>query len=144
MRFQNKTILLFMDKHTAHLYDTSDHNNVKIVFPRTASASSSHINEGIIWSHKHYYHKQLVRYTVSLIDQKLLHDATLMKLTVVDATHFTAISWCFVTHIKTLNYWFNVNQTNDGEDAKEYIIPKDDCRQLKVHYFKNMNPVILN
>jgi hypothetical protein len=89
MRSQNKTILLFIDKRTAHPQDTSDQNNVKVVFPTTASASSSHINKGIIWSHKHYYHKQLVRYTVSLIDHKLLHNATLMKLTVVDATHFT-------------------------------------------------------
>lgn len=81
-----------MDTRTAHPQDTSDQNNKKAVFPKTASASSSHINTGIIWSHKHYYHKQLVRYTVSLIDHKLLHDATLMKSTVVDATHFNAKS----------------------------------------------------
>jgi len=92
-----------MDKHTAHPQHTSDQNNVKVVFPKTASASSSHINAGIIWSHKHYYHKQLARYTVSFIYHKLLHDAKLIKLTVVDATHFTAKSWCFVTHIKTMN-----------------------------------------
>ena len=33
-----------MDKRTAYPHDTSDHNNVKVVFPKTASASSSHIN----------------------------------------------------------------------------------------------------
>jgi len=87
-----------MDKHTAHPQHTSDQNNVKVVFPKTASVSSSHINTGIIWSHKHYYNKQLARYTVSFIYHKLLHDATLMKLTVVDAIHFTAKSWCSVTH----------------------------------------------
>jgi hypothetical protein len=49
-------------------------------------------DQGIIKSFKHYYHNQLVSKTISMIDQKLLHDATLMKVNLLDAEHLVG-SW---------------------------------------------------
>jgi hypothetical protein len=51
-------------------------------------------DQGIIRSFKHYYHNQLVSKTISMIDHKLLHDATFMKLNLLNAQHFTVGSWC--------------------------------------------------
>jgi hypothetical protein len=70
-----------------------------------------------------------------MIDQTLHHDATLMKINVLDAQHFTMVSWHCVTHMTIANCLqkcgFNLNQTNDGEDATEFTTARDDWVQLK-------------
>jgi hypothetical protein len=63
-------------------------------------------------------------------DHKLLHDAILMKVNILDAQHFTAETWCHFFRITIVyhfhNCGFHLNQTNDSEDAT------DDCGKLKV------------
>jgi hypothetical protein len=71
-----------------------------------------------------------------MIYHKLLHDATLMKVNVLDALHFIAESWCCVTHTTIVNCFqkcrFNLNQTNDGDkDVRELSIAKNDWGTLK-------------
>jgi hypothetical protein len=60
----------------------------------------------------------------------LLLDAALVKLNVLDVLHFTVESWCCVAHIRAMNYYhecgFSLTQINDGEDAAELTIAKDD------------------
>jgi hypothetical protein len=62
-----------------------------------------------------------------MADHKLLHDATLMRLNVLDA-HFIAETWLCVTHATIVNCFqkcgFNLNQTSDGEDVRELSIAK--------------------
>jgi hypothetical protein len=54
-------------------------------------------------------------------DHKLLHDATLIKETALDALHFTVESWHCLTHMRIVNCFlkcgFNLNYSNDGEDT---------------------------
>jgi hypothetical protein len=70
-----------------------------------------------------------------MIDHKLLHDAALMKVNVLDAVHFIAESWCCVTHTTIVNCFqkcgFNLNQINDGEDVIELRISENDWGKLK-------------
>jgi hypothetical protein len=70
-----------------------------------------------------------------MIDHKLLHDATLMKVNVLDALHFIIESWCCVTHATIVNCFqkcgFNLNQTNDGEDVRELSVAENDWGKLK-------------
>jgi hypothetical protein len=70
-----------------------------------------------------------------MIDHKLLHDATLMKVNVLDALHFIAKSWHCITHTTIVNCFqkcgFNLNQTNDGEDVRELSIAENDWGKLK-------------
>jgi hypothetical protein len=70
-----------------------------------------------------------------MIDHKLIHDATLMKVNVLDAQHFTAESWHCVIHMTTMNCFqkcgLNLNQINDGEDVTEPNTAEDDWGQLK-------------
>jgi hypothetical protein len=69
------------------------------VFPPDCTSILQPLDQRIMRSFKHYYHKQLARKTISMIDHKLLHDAaTLMMVNVLDAQHFIAGSWCCVTH----------------------------------------------
>jgi hypothetical protein len=69
-----------------------------------------------------------------MIDHKFLHDATLMKVNVLDA-HFIAESWHCVIHTTIVNCFqkcgFNLNQTIDGEDVRELNIAKNDWGKLK-------------
>lgn len=52
------------------------------------------VNQGIIRSFKHYYDKQLVKKKIIfLIDHKCFHDATLLKVNVLNAMDFIAESW---------------------------------------------------
>lgn len=64
-----------------------------------------------------------------MIDNKLLHDTTHMKVKVSDAQKFRAKSWCYVTHKTTVNRFlkcgFNLNQTCDGADATKLGIAED-------------------
>jgi hypothetical protein len=70
-----------------------------------------------------------------MIDHKLLHDATLMKVNVLDALHFITESWRCVTHMTIVNCirkcGFNLNQINDGEDIRELSIAKNVWGKLK-------------
>jgi hypothetical protein len=67
---------------------------VKVVlFLPTCTRILQPFDQGIIGSFKHYYYKQLAGKTVSMIDHKLLHDAALMKVNVLDVQHFTVGSW---------------------------------------------------
>jgi hypothetical protein len=70
-----------------------------------------------------------------VIDHKLLHDAILMKINVLNAQHFIAESWCCVTHAAVVNCFqkcgFSLNQTRDCEEAAELSIGEDDWCQLK-------------
>jgi hypothetical protein len=93
MSSQNRKILLFLDQCAAHPQDASYLKNVKVVFftPNCTSILQP-LDQGIIRSFKHYYRKQLLRKTIYMIDHKLLHDAALMKVNVLDA-YFIAESW---------------------------------------------------
>jgi hypothetical protein len=126
MSSQNRKILLFLDQCAAHPQDTSYPNCTSILQP---------LDQGIIRSFKHYYHKQLVRKTIYMIDHKLLHGATLMKVNVLDALHLIAESWRCVTHATIVNCFqkcgFNLNQTNDSEDVRELSIVENDWGKLK-------------
>jgi hypothetical protein len=59
-----------------------------------------------------------------------------MKVNVLDALHFIAESWRYVTHTTVVNCFqkcgFNLNQTNDGEDVRELSIAENDWGKLKV------------
>jgi hypothetical protein len=72
-----------------------------------------------------------------MIDHKLLHDATLKKVNILDALHFIAESWRCVTHITIVNCFqkcrFNLNQTNDGEDVRELSRAENEWGKLKPH-----------
>jgi hypothetical protein len=68
------------------------------VFPPDCTSILQLLDQRITRSSKRYYHKQHARKTISMIDHRLLHDATLMKVNVLDAQHFVAGSWHFVTH----------------------------------------------
>jgi hypothetical protein len=78
---------------------------------------------------------QLVRKIIYMIDHKLLHDATLMKVNALDALQFIAESWRCVTNTTIVNCFqkcgFNLNQINDGEDVRELSIAKNDWDKLK-------------
>jgi hypothetical protein len=94
---------------------------VKVLFfPTICTSILQPLDQGIIRSFKHYYCIQLVRKTIYTIDHKLLHDATLMTVNVLDALHFIAESWRCATHTAIVNCFqkcgFNLNQTNEGED----------------------------
>jgi hypothetical protein len=82
---------------------------------------------------------QLLRKTISIIDQKLLHDAAFMMVNIFDAQHLIAQTWRCVTHMTIVSCFqirgFNLNQTSDGEDATE-LIAKDDWCQLKAGVFQ--------
>jgi hypothetical protein len=69
------------------------------VFPPSCTSILQPLDHGIIRSFEHFYRKQLVRKIISVIDFKLLHDVTLMKVNVLDAQHFTVESWCCDKHI---------------------------------------------
>jgi hypothetical protein len=98
MSSQNSKILHFLDQCATHPQDTSYLKNVKVVFfPPNSTSILQPLDQGIIRSFKHYYHKQLVRKTIYMIDHKLLHDATLMEVNVLDALYFIAESWRCVT-----------------------------------------------
>jgi len=64
----------------------------------------------------HYYHKQLVRDTVSVFDLKLLHDASLMWINFFDSLEFILESLHNVTHVTIVHSFqkcrFNLNLTN--------------------------------
>jgi hypothetical protein len=87
MRSQNEKILLFIDLYIDNLHDTRYLKHVKdVYFPHTSPAFSSHLAT----SCEHYYHKQFVTETIFMTDHKLLHNGTIMKVTVLDAQHFIA------------------------------------------------------
>jgi hypothetical protein len=135
MSSQNRKILLFLDQ-CAYLQDTSFLKNVKVVFfSLNCTSVLQPLDQGIIRSFKHYYRKQLVRKTIHMIDHKLLLDATLMKVNILDALHFIAESWRCVTHTIVVNcfqkYGFNLNQTNDAEDVTELSIAENEWGKLK-------------
>jgi hypothetical protein len=129
MSSQNRKILLFIDLCAAHPQDTTKECETSVFPPNNTSILRS-IDQGIIRSFKHYYWKQLVRKTISMIDCKLLHDTTLRKTNVLDAQHFIVEPWHCVTYTTIVNcfqkWGFNLNQTNDGEDAAELSIAKAD------------------
>jgi hypothetical protein len=86
-----------------------------------------------------------------MMDHKLLHDGTPMKVNVVDAQHFNAETWCCVTYTTRVNCFqkcgFNLNQTNDGEDETELSTAEDDWGQVKAdvsfqEYVSNYNNAI--
>jgi len=83
--------LLFMDQDAAHPRVTRLHKNVRVVFVcQNCTSILQPLDQGIIRLFKHYYHKQLATKTSDIIDHRLLHDATIMKVNVSDAQHFTA------------------------------------------------------
>jgi hypothetical protein len=45
------------------------------------------LDHGITSSFKYYYNKQLLRETTAVIDHKLLHDAAIRTVNVLDALH---------------------------------------------------------
>jgi hypothetical protein len=63
-----------------------------------------------------------------MVDDRLLHDATLMRVNVFDALQFIKESWHCVTHVTIVNSFqkcgFDLNLTSDGEDATEFVIAK--------------------
>jgi hypothetical protein len=61
------------------------------------------LDKGIIQTFKHYCCNQLVRTIISATDHKLLHDATLVKVNVLDVLLFIAESWRSVTHMTIVN-----------------------------------------
>jgi hypothetical protein len=70
-----------------------------------------------------------------MIGHKLLHNATLMNVNVLDAQHFIGESWRCVTHITVVSCCqkcgFSLIQTNDGEEAIELGKAGHDSGQLK-------------
>jgi hypothetical protein len=70
-----------------------------------------------------------------MTDHKLLRDATLKKVNVLDALHFIAESWRCVTHTTIVNCFqksgFNLNETDDGEDVRELRIAENGWGKLK-------------
>jgi hypothetical protein len=136
MSSQNRKILLFLDQCAAHPQDTCYLKNVKVVFFRPNCTSSLQPpDQGIIGSFKHYNCRHLVRKTIYMIDHKLLRDATLMKLNVLDALQFISESWRCVTQMTIVNCFqkcgFNLNQANNGEDVREISIAENDWSVLK-------------
>jgi hypothetical protein len=131
MSSRNRKILLFIDQCAAHPQDTSYLKNVNVeIFPPTCTSILQPLDQGIIRSFKHYYYyKQFVRIIISVIDHKLLHDAALMKVNILDAQHFIAKSWYCVTHMTIVNFFqkcgFSLNQTNDCEGATELSIAEE-------------------
>jgi hypothetical protein len=125
MSSQNRKILLFLDQCAAYPRDTNYLKNVEVVFfpPNCTSIL------------QHYYHKQLVRKTIYMIDHKLLQDETQTKVNVLDALHFIAESWRYATHTTIVNCvqkcGFNLNQTNDGENVRELSIAENNWGKLK-------------
>jgi len=65
------------------------------------------LDQGIIWTFKHYRCKQLVRTVISVTDHKWLNAAALMKVNLLDAVLFIALSWCCVTHMTIVNHFQN-------------------------------------
>jgi hypothetical protein len=83
-----------------------------------------------------------------MMEHKLLHDTTLIKVNVLDAQHITVESRHCVTRTTIVNCFqkcgFNFKQTDNGEDTTELSIAEDGCGQLQAGYhFKNMYPVIM-
>jgi len=72
------------------------------------------LDQGIIRLFKHYYHKQLARKSSDIIDHRLLHNATIMKVKVSDKQHFIAELWHCVKHMIIHNYFqkcgFNLHE----------------------------------
>jgi hypothetical protein len=72
--------------------------------------------------------------TISMIDHKFLHDI-LMKVNILNGQHFTVESWRCVTHVSVVNCFqkcgWDLNETDDGEDATELTIARDDWDLLK-------------
>jgi hypothetical protein len=71
-----------------------------------------------------------------MADHKLLHDATVTKVNVLIAQHFSAESWHHVTYDINIYIYiyiyiyffldsgFNLNQTNDSEVVTDYSTAK--------------------
>ena len=53
---------------------------------------------------KHYYHKQIVRKTVSVVDHNLLHNESLMWVYFFDSLLFILESWHSVTHVTIVDF----------------------------------------
>jgi len=95
LRNQNIKILLFVDQHAVQSQNTSYKMNAYYMFfPQNCTSIVQTLDQGVIWPFKYYYHKKLVRKSVSINDHKLLHYATIMKVNILDALQFTAETWC--------------------------------------------------
>jgi hypothetical protein len=77
-RIPKTKILLYIEQCAAHPRDASYLTNFKIVLlPRL-------YDHGIVRLSEHCCNRQLVRKTITMVNHKLLHDATLMKVYVLD------------------------------------------------------------
>jgi len=101
---------------TQAIVSTRLHKNVKTVFVcQNCTSIFQPLDQEIIRLFKHYYHKQLARKTSYIIDHRLLHDATIMKVNVSDAQHIIAESWHCVkrtiiqTYFQKCNFSFHEN-----------------------------------
>lgn len=77
----NRKILFFVDPCADHPQDKNYLKNVKAVpFPSYCTSMLQPYDQRIIRSFKHYFHNQLPEKTISVINYKSLHYATLMKI----------------------------------------------------------------
>ena len=115
MSSQNRMTLLFMDQDAAHPPATRLHKNVEVVFVhQNCTSILQPLDHGIIRLFKYYYHKQLARRTIVIIDHKLFHDAAIVRVNVSDVQHFIAESWHCVKCMIIWNYFqkcaFNLHE----------------------------------
>jgi len=94
---------------------------------------------GIISSFKYYCSKKVTIKTVSVVNNKVVFDATITKMYILDAQHFIAELWQHVVHVTVMNCSqkceFGLNSCS--EDETELSIAKDDWCQLRaarIHY----------
>lgn len=127
MRAANRRILLVLDNCAAHPVDTSWLQNVKVIFlPPNCTSHLQPLDAGIIRNMKFHFRSLLIRRFLAKIDRK---DASL-KVDLLDAIHFLAMSWdrvkpdtianCF----KKCGFFCAPGDTEEnGDDGAEIDIP---------------------
>ena len=86
------------------------------------------LGQRTVRSFEHYYCKQLVRKTFSVIDDKLFHNSTMMH-------YISRQNQSFASYMTRVNCFqkrgLNLNETKDGGGSTELSIAKDDLAQLR-------------
>ena len=110
---QGRKVLLFIDNCAAHFLDTSSLKNVKVVFyPPNCTSVVQPLHSGIIKNFKQAYRKQLVQRAVCLMDAE---GEAKLKIDVLQAIHFTVLSWQQVTQSTIQNCFAKCGYTGNNE-----------------------------
>ena len=89
-----------------HFLETSCVRNENIAsFSPELHQHSQPLDQELFRPFRNFFHKQLVRKTISVIDYKLFHCAAFIRVLVLNALHYVVESWCCAMHVAVVNYF---------------------------------------